>query len=388
MNAALILAAGRGVRMGGPIPKQYRDLDGLPVIRHTLLAFVRHPEIDHVQVVVHPHDREMYAKATKGLELPEPVIGGATRQESVRFGLESIAGLRPDKVIIHDGVRPFIDQETLSSVLGQLDTAPAVITGVPVPDTLKRCPHGLVSATVDRTDIWRAQTPQGFQFDRILAAHQKLHLQNPNSSDLTDDSLVAERDQMQVTITYGSEDNFKITTERDLERAEQILARGRQETHLGSGVDFHQWSPGDHVLICGIPVPHTMGIARDYNADMALNAVTDALIGTVGGPDVSGRFRSHLPRWRGMSSDVFVRQAVSLVAMKGGRLLHVDLTILSSQPDIEPHLNAMLRRLATLLDVPKSRVSIKQVAGSGVPFSSRADGFSAQCLATVQYPAA
>jgi 2-C-methyl-D-erythritol 4-phosphate cytidylyltransferase/2-C-methyl-D-erythritol 2,4-cyclodiphosphate synthase len=387
MNAAIVVAAGRGHRMGGPIPKQYRELNGLPVLRHTLLAFLRHPHIALVQAVIHPSDRELYDKATHGLDLPPPVIGGATRQESVRFGLESIAGQNPRKVIIHDGVRPFVEQQTITDVLAALDDAPAVITGVPVVDTLKRCPGGQVSATVDRADVWRAQTPQGFLFDRILAAHQKLHLRDPNSSDLTDDALVAESDNMPVVMSFGSEDNIKITTERDLERAEQILVRGRQETHTGFGFDFQRLGAGDQVFLCGIPVPHVMGIERDYTADIALNAVTEALTGTVGGPDVPGRFQPHLPRWRGMSSDVFVRHAVSLVAMKGGRIVHVDVTVLSSRPDIEPYRQAMLQRLATLLDVPSARISIKQTEATDVSFSDRADAVGAQCLATVQYPA-
>ncbi len=386
MNAAIIVAAGRGSRMGGAIPKQYRDLDSTPILRHTVIAFLRHPEISYTQVVIHPSDRDLYHRALHGLDVPPPVIGGATRQESVRFGLESIAGLNPTKVIIHDGVRPFVEQEAISTVLATLDRAPAVITGIPVVDTLKRAPGGLVSATVDRAEMWRAQTPQGFLFNRILAAHQKLHLRNPNSSDLTDDSLVAESDAMAVAVALGSEDNIKITTERDLERAELILARGRQEVHTGFGFDFHRWTSGDQLFICGIPVPHTMGIGRDYNADMALNAVTDALVGTVGGLEGQGRFQPHLPRWRGMTSDVFVRQAVSMVAMKGGRIVHVDITVLTSTPDIGPYHPAMVARLATLLETAVSRVSIKQVASLESGFSDRTDGISVQCLATVQYP--
>ncbi len=386
MNAAIIVAAGRGHRMGGPIPKQYRDLDNAPILRHTLVAFLRHPEIGHTQVVIHPNDRELYDRATNGLDMPPPIIGGATRQESVRFGLESIAGLKPHKVIIHDGVRPFVEQDAISTVLQALDTAPAVITGVPVVDTLKRAPGGLVSATVDRAEMWRAQTPQGFLFERILAAHRKLHLQDPNSAGLTDDSLVAETDAMQVAVALGSEDNIKITTEADLARAELILARGRQEVHTGFGFDSHRWGSGDTLFICGIPVPHSMGVGREYNADIALNAVTDALVGTVGGLEGGGRFQPHLPRWRGMTSDVLVRQAVSIVAMKGGRVVHVDVTLLSTAPDIEPYHGAMLHRMATLLDTQPSRVSIKQGASMESGFADRADGLSAQCLATVQYP--
>ena len=207
------------------MPKQYRDLGGTPVLRHTLAAFLHHPEIGHIQVVIHADDRDLYDRATQGLALAPPVTGGATRQASVRLGLERMAELNPEKVIIHDGVRPFVEQAAISTVLAALDRSPAVIAGLPVVDTLKRAPGGQVSATVDRADMWRAQTPQGFRFDRILAAHRTLH--GSNSSDLTDDSLVAERDGMQVKMVLGSEDTFKITTEQDLERAELILARSR-----------------------------------------------------------------------------------------------------------------------------------------------------------------
>ncbi len=386
MNAAIIVAAGRGHRMGGPIPKQYRELDGMPVLRHTLMAFLRHPEIGHTQVVIHPNDRELYDRATHGLEVAPPVMGGATRQESVRFGLESLAGLNPAKVIIHDGVRPFVEQASISTVLAALDHVPAVITGVPVVDTLKRAPGGLVSATVDRAEMWRAQTPQGFQFGRILAAHRKLHLGNPNGSDLTDDSLVAESDAMQVSVALGSEDNIKITTEGDLARAELILSRGRQEVHTGFGFDFHRWGSGDRLFLCGIPVPHTMGVGRDDTPDIALNAVTDALVGTVGGLEGQRRFAPHSPRWRGTTSDVLVREAASIVAMKGGRIVHVDVTVLSSLPDIGPQHGAMMERLATLLETQRSRVSIKQAGSGEAGFSDRTDGISVQCLATVQYP--
>lgn len=225
MNAALIVGAGRGHRMGGPIPKQYRDLDGQPVLRRTLLAFLRHPGVGLVQAVIHADDRDLYAAATEGLDLPPPVIGGDTRQDSVRRGLESLEAAQPRKVLIHDAVRPFVAPETIDAVLAALDAAPAVIAGVKVTDTLKRCRDGVIVATVDRTDVWRAQTPQGFLFARILAAHRKLHERHPEGSDLTDDSLVAESDGAPVAITLGSEDNLKITTERDLERARVILAR-------------------------------------------------------------------------------------------------------------------------------------------------------------------
>lgn len=386
MTAAIVVGAGRGQRMGGPIPKQYRHLDGIPVIRHTLLAFLRHPQIDHVQSVIHPADLTLYREAASGLDLPEPVIGGSTRQESVRFGLESLADRRPEKVIIHDAVRPFVEQETISNVITALDASPAVITGLPVPDTLKRCRGGLVDATVDRTDVWRAQTPQGFHYEKILRAHEEVHYRDPTRADLTDDSLVIEAYGLKVSLIEGTDDNFKITTERDLVRAEQIISRGRIENHVGWGFDFEAYAPGDHLVICGIPVPHHCGVARQYNGDVPLNAVTDALLGTVGRSAGNTHFQPTRPGLRGATSDFFLRQTVSLVAMRGGRIVHVDLTVLAPAPDISQHADSMAQRLASLLGVEVGRISIKQAASFQNGLYGRGDGIGAQCLVTTQYP--
>jgi len=220
MAVALIVAAGRGTRMGGPVPKQYRLLGGVAVIRHTILAFCDHAGIGGVQAVIHPADRALYAKAVAGLDLPEPVLGGATRQESVRQGLEAFAPTAPDKVLIHDAVRPFVATATITAVLAALDRHTAVLAGVPVSDTLKRCRDGVVEATIDRRDVWRAQTPQGFDFARILAAHRAAAAE---AIELTDDAMVAERAGLAVAMVEGGEDAFKITTEADLARAEQVL---------------------------------------------------------------------------------------------------------------------------------------------------------------------
>ena len=373
--------------MGGPIPKQYRALDSIPIIRHTLLAFLRHPQISQVQSVIHPADRDLYEEATAGLSLPAPVIGGNTRQESVRFGLESLADQPPRNVIIHDAVRPFVEQETISAVIAALDTAPAVVTGLGVPDTLKRCRQGIIEETIDRTDIWRAQTPQGFHFSEILKAHEKIHYSDPIHANLTDDSMVIEKYGLPVALVEGSDDNFKITTERDLLRAEVILQRGRQENHVGWGFDFQAFGPGDHVVMCGIPIPHQQGITRSHNADIPLNAVTDALLGTVGSTPTGTHFEPTMPGFRGKTSDFFVRQAVSLVSMKGGRIIHVDLTILAASPEIAASHENMTIRLASLLSIDRSRISIKQVMTYQAGFYGRGDGMGAQCLVTTQFPA-
>ncbi len=386
MTAAIIVGAGRGRRMGGPIPKQYRMLDSIPIIRHTLLAFLRHPEIAQVQSVIHPSDLDLYHAATEGLTLPPPVIGGDTRQESVRFGLESLSGDPPAKVIIHDAVRPFVEQETITAVIAALDRGPAVVTGVSVPDTLKRCTDGIVGETVDRTNTWRAQTPQGFAFAELLRAHEQVHYRNPVHSDLTDDSMVIEQYGLRVAMIEGSEDNFKITTERDLVRAETILQRGRQENHVGWGFDFSAFGTGDEVVMCGIPVPHTQSLNRTHNVDVPLNAVTDALLGTVGQTGGSTHFQPDKPSFRGRSSDFFVRQAVSLVAMRGGRIVHLDLTILAAAPDVAAQREDMTARLAALLSIEPRRISIKQVTSDQAGYYGRGDGVGAQCLVTSQFP--
>jgi 2-C-methyl-D-erythritol 4-phosphate cytidylyltransferase/2-C-methyl-D-erythritol 2,4-cyclodiphosphate synthase len=374
--------------MGGPIPKQYRSLDGQPIIRHTLLAFLRHPEITRVQAMIHPNDRKLYDAATEGLGLPPPMVGGNTRQETVRLGLESLVEDFPAKVMIHDAVRPFVEQDTISAVVAALDDAPAVVAALPVPDTLKRAPGGTVNGTVDRTDVWRAQTPQGFRFDAILAAHRQAHLRDPMHMELTDDSAVAERAGLAVRLVLGSDDNFKITTEHDLERAELLLSRGRLETHTGWGFDHATFGPGDHLMLCGIPVPHARGAARNHNTDIPLNAATDALLGTIGGQHGRAHFDAAAPIHRGLSSDLFVRQAVSLVAMKAGRIVHVDMTILGETPDIASCRGNMMVRLAELLSVEPERIALKQLGAMDGGFYGRAEGVGAQCLATVQYPAA
>ncbi len=224
MHAALIVAAGRGSRLGGPTPKQYREVGGAAVLRHTVLAFRRHPAISRIQVVIHPDDVPLYAAAMAGLDLPPPVLGGATRQDSVCRGLEALASSMPATVLIHDAVRPFVAPETISAVIAALAVHRAVIAGLPVVDTLKRCRGDLVSETLDRAGVWRAQTPQGFRFADILAAH---HAYSATESEATDDSVIAERAGLRVAMVVGSEDAFKITNAADLARAEAVLRLGR-----------------------------------------------------------------------------------------------------------------------------------------------------------------
>jgi 2-C-methyl-D-erythritol 4-phosphate cytidylyltransferase len=222
MNIGLIMAAGRGHRFGGPLPKQYRDLAGMPILRHTILRLARHPGIDAIQVLIHPDDQGLYDAATAGLGLRPALYGGASRQDSVRFGLEGIADLQPKNVLIHDGVRPFVAMETITAVLAALERGPAAIAGVKLADTLKRVTDGVITETVDRQNLWRAQTPQGFDYAAILVAHRRA----VNAGiELTDDAMVAEQAGLAVEMVAGSEENFKITTETDLQRAAFLIAQ-------------------------------------------------------------------------------------------------------------------------------------------------------------------
>lgn len=228
MNVGLIVAAGRGHRLGGPIPKQYRELAGKPILRHTIELYLAHPEISAVQVLIHPSDQALYDAATAGLVLRPALFGGAMRQETVRLGLEGIADLTPANVLIHDAVRPFVSAATISAVLAALARSPGAIAGVPLADTLKRCADGYVTGTVDRQNLYRAQTPQGFRYADILGAHRAAA--GVTGVELTDDAMVAEHAGLAVEMVMGSEDNFKITTEHDLQRAEMFLAQGLGRT--------------------------------------------------------------------------------------------------------------------------------------------------------------
>lgn len=387
MNIGLIVAAGRGRRFSGPIPKQYRELDEQPILRRTVATLLKHPTVDAVQVVIHPADRELYRHAMEGMHLLPPVVGGGTRQESVYLGLESLAPLDPEKVIIHDAVRPFVEQETITAVLNALDRAPCAIAGLPVADTLKRTgAAGGVVGTVDRTALWRAQTPQGFRFKEILQAHRKLHREAPFGPPMTDDAMVAEQAGLAIEMVPGTEDNFKITTTRDLLRAEVILQRGHRETHTGWGFDSQKIQDGSEVLLCGIPVALSAQVITSQNRDVALNAVVNAMLGTVGGlQDEQTRLPPSAKRHL-CNAENLLREAVSIVAMAGGQIEHVHLTVISDHEDITSTQPAMVRRLALLLSVPERRVAVDFADSTELGLMLRAGTLAAQCIATMNYP--
>ncbi len=378
---ALLVAAGRGERFGGSVPKQYLELGGRPILRHAVEAFLRHPEITTVQVVIQPEHREMYDKATAGLDLPPPVMGAQSRQNSTRAGLEAWAGSMPDTVLIHDAVRPLADQATISRVIEALKTAPAVVPGLPVTETLRRATDGLSNGTVDRTGLWRMQTPQGFDFRTILEAHR-----TATRDDYTDDAAILEAVGTKVSVVPGHIDNLKITTPDDLAAAERILMNTLGDIRTGFGFDVHEFEPGDATIICGIHIPHDRKAKGHSDADVGLHALTDALLGSIGAGDIGTYFPPSDPQWRGMDSSVFLAHAAKLVRDKGGVISNCDITILAEKPKIGPHREKMIDRIAEILGITPDRVAVKATTTETLGFVGREEGLAAQAVATIRLP--
>jgi 2-C-methyl-D-erythritol 4-phosphate cytidylyltransferase/2-C-methyl-D-erythritol 2,4-cyclodiphosphate synthase len=310
-----------------------------------------------------------------------PVPGGAERQDSVRLGLEALAAHRPDRVLIHDGARPFPDAGLIDRVIDGLDREAAAIPALPLGDTVKRVEDGHIVATVDRSQLWRAQTPQGFRFDAILAAHR-----SAAGRILTDDAAVAEAAGIRPLIVAGSEDNLKITTAADLAAAERLLAARLGDVRVGHGFDVHPFGPGDHVMICGVAIPHEVAPIGHSDADVGLHALTDAVLGAIGAGDIGMHFPPSDPQWRGASSDRFLAYAAALVRERGGAMASVDVTIICERPKIAPYRERMIERVGEILEISPGRVSIKATTTEKLGFAGRGEGLAAQAVATVRLP--
>lgn len=378
---ALIVAAGRGTRFGGQMPKQYLPLAGGAVLRHAVLAFANHPRITGVQVVIRSEDGGEFNRALQGLAVLPPVPGGAERQDSVRLGLEALTANRPDRVLVHDGARPFPGDGLIDRVIDGLDREAAVIPALPIGDTLKRVADGHIVETVDRSQLWRVQTPQGFRFDAILAAHRAAA-----GRALTDDAAVAEAAGIRPLIVAGSEDNLKVTTTSDLAVAERLFAARLGDVRVGHGFDVHPFGPGDHVMICGVAIPHEVAPVGHSDADVGLHALTDAMLGAIGAGDIGMHFPPSDPRWRGASSDRFLAYAATLVRERGGAVAAVDVTIICERPKIAPHRDRMIERVAEILEISPDRVSVKATTTEKLGFTGRGEGLAAQAVATVRLP--
>jgi 2-C-methyl-D-erythritol 4-phosphate cytidylyltransferase / 2-C-methyl-D-erythritol 2,4-cyclodiphosphate synthase len=376
-TVALIVAAGRGQRFGVTSPKQYVELVGKPVLRHSLETFALHPTIGAVRVVIHGDDVALYNSATAGLSLLAPVTGGATRQESVRRGLESLKDMMPSAVLIHDAARPLVDAALIDRMLAALEEAPGAIPALPVADTVKRAQDGRVAATLDRRTLWRAQTPQAFRYGDIMAAHDAAA-----GRELTDDAAVAEAAGLAVALVEGAEENFKVTTEADLRRAQQLLSPA-VDIRTGNGFDVHRFGPGSQIMLCGIAVPHDQGLIGHSDADVGLHALTDAILGAIGAGDIGQHFSPNDARWRGADSAQFLAHAGLLVAERGGRILSADITLICERPKVGPHRAAMVARVAAILGLDPSRVSVKATTTEGLGFTGRGEGIAAQATASV-----
>lgn len=378
--AALIVAAGVGERFGAARPKQYADLAGKPVLRRSLEAFVRHERVDLVRAIIHSDHARLYAEATEGLDLLPPVLGGATRQDSCRHGLESLVEHNVGSVLIHDAVRPLVSAGVIDRTLEALTGAEAAIAAVPETDTIKLSEDGrFVSGTADRDKMWRAQTPQGFVFAVILDAHERAA-----GFSLTDDAAVAERAGVPVALVKGDTWNMKITTADDLAQAERLLGGGG-EVRVGTGFDVHRFAVGTKVRLCGVDIAHDQGLAGHSDADVGLHALTDALLGALSDGDIGSHFPSSDERWRDADSEVFLRHAAGLVAARNATVRHVDVTLICQVPRISPWVREMRERVAELLRIELGRVSIKATTTDGLGFTGRNEGIAAQAVATVAF---
>ncbi len=376
-TVVIVVAAGRGERLGGDIPKQYRRLAGQTLLTRSLRAFALHPRITGVRAIIHPDDLALYNEATDGLNLMPVAFGGVTRHESSRKGLESLALNPPTQVLIHDASRPLVDAATIDRVLNALKSASAVIAALPVRDTIKRDDGNLsVLETVDRSALWRAQTPQGFIFDSIMDAHKKL----PNQS-YTDDAAVAEMAGVTVKLVSGDEDNFKITTEKDFRHAERLLSGS--EMRVGNGFDSHPFGPGDFVTLCGVVIPHEKGLIGHSDADAGLHALTDAILGALGEGDIGTHFPPTDPQWRGEDSSTFLRHAAALLNDRGGSIRHLDVTFICENPKISPHRQKMQHKVAEIIGIDSTQVSIKATTTEGLGFADHREGVAAQAVATI-----
>jgi 2-C-methyl-D-erythritol 4-phosphate cytidylyltransferase/2-C-methyl-D-erythritol 2,4-cyclodiphosphate synthase len=386
---AVIVAAGRGVRAGGDIPKQYRSIGGTPMLRRSIDIFLSHPVVDRVLVVVAPDDRAYADVAPQNRDRVLPaVMGGESRQGSVLAGLRALSARNPARVLIHDAARPFASPSLIGRVAAALDTARAVIPALPVPATLKAVDtDGVVTATIPRDGVQAAETPQGFIFPAILAAHEEAA---SAGAAFTDDAGVAEWAGIPVRVVAGEAGNIKLTTAEDIVAADRRLladaALALGDIRVGTGYDVHAFGPGNDVMLGGVAIPHTRGVVGHSDGDVALHALTDAVLGAISDGDIGFHFPPSNPAWKGASSDRFLRFAAERVADRGGRIAHLDVAIIAEAPRIAPHRDAMRARIAEICGISPDRVGVKATTNENLGFIGRGEGLAAYASATVRLP--
>ncbi len=373
--SALIVAAGRGTRAGGGLPKQYRPLQGKPVLRHTLYALLGHKAVRDVQVVIHPDDAALYEAATAGLKhLRPPVFGGYTRSRSVLNGLEALATDAPDIVLIHDAARPFLPPPIIDSLLAALDEAPGAFPAIAVVDALWHGENSHAVAPRNREGLYRAQTPQAFDYATIINAHHSA------TAPADDDVALALQQGIEVAIVEGDERNYKLTTPDDFARAER---ESMIDIRTGNGFDVHAFTKGDAVTLCGLQIPHTHALLGHSDADVAMHTITDALFGALAEGDIGQWFPPSEAEWKGAASDIFLLKAVERVTARGFSITHIDCTIICETPKIGPHAAAMRAEIARLTGIELDRVSVKATTSEKLGFTGRKEGIAAMATATL-----
>jgi 2-C-methyl-D-erythritol 4-phosphate cytidylyltransferase / 2-C-methyl-D-erythritol 2,4-cyclodiphosphate synthase len=382
--AAIIVAAGRGSRAGHGIPKAYRPLGIEPMLRLSLRRFAEHADIRFVQPVVHSDDLARYRAAAAGLDLLPPVFGGATRQTSVRAGLEALSAHGPEIVLVHDAARPFASRAIISCAIAHARDG-AAVPAIAVADTIKFVDaNGCVVQTLDRTQLRAIQTPQGFAFLDLLNAHR--HAAAEGREDFPDDAALMEWAGHSVDIFEGEAGNMKLTTPEDFTRAEMLRLAALSDLRIGQGYDVHAFGDGDHVMLGGVKISHARGLMGHSDADVALHALVDAILGALAEGDIGAHFPPNDPQWRGAPSEKFLRFATERVRARGGLIAHLDLTIVCEAPRLGPHRDAMREGIARIADISKERVAVKATTSEKLGFVGRGEGIAAMATATIRLP--
>ncbi len=381
-TTALIVAAGNGRRAGQSVPKQYSRIGGKTILALTLEKFVNHPLIDQILVVIGKDQEDLFNQSLEGIRGEVAwCTGGKTRQKSVFMGLKHLSATPPDKVLIHDCARPFVSAAVIERIVINLDSHKAVLPAIGLEDTVKRLKPGCRLKTVERSELYRAQTPQGFEFAEILDAHRRADLEKEYV--FTDDASIAEWVNMDVEMVAGSSENFKITTADDIERAAMLIDPPVPDIRCGEGFDVHKLGPGDHLTLCGIQIPFDQSLVGHSDADVALHALTDALLGAIAAGDIGSHFPPADPQWRGQSSDMFLAHACKLVADNNATILNMDVTIICEQPKIGPLRQQMREKIAAITRTDINRISVKATTTEGLGFTGRAEGIAARATVSV-----
>lgn len=383
--AAVLVAAGRGTRAGGELPKQFRSIGGEIMLDRALATLAEHPDIGAVQPVIHQEDETRYrAIATREHVLP-PVFGGATRQASVRAGLEALTARSPDIVLIHDAARPFASASLIGRAIAAVAHTGGAVPALTVSDTVKSVnAAGVIERTLDRAALRLIQTPQAFAFVPLLDAHRKAAA--AGRKDFTDDAALAEWAGLTVSVFEGESGNVKITNPEDFARAEKERLGALDDVRTGTGIDVHAFGPGDHVWLGGVKIPHAQALTGHSDADVVLHALVDAVLGALADGDIGSHFPPSDPKWKGAASDQFVAFAVGRVKARGGRIAHLDITVVCEAPRIGPYRDVMREKIAALSGLPLSRVAVKATTSEQLGFTGRREGILALATATVRLP--